>query len=151
MKKLLLLFYALLLFNTNIYSINKRASEELEKQEIAEKGYQTVNKLKSTYKERKWDGYSWRYRENKYDINDKKMSKMKLLSTAWILPIDYNNDFFDFYLMFYEDDVFKFGGKSAGVLVTGKYKIKNNRPNKCTIMPNDAYLNGKAAGAEKIF
>ncbi|MBE6361296.1 MAG: hypothetical protein E7059_07590 [Treponema bryantii] len=127
MKKLLLLFYALLLFNTNIYSTNKRASEELEKQEIAEKGYQTVNKLKSTYKERKWDGYSWRYRENKYDKNDKKMSKMKLLSTAWILPIDYNNDFFDFYLMFYEDDVFKFGGKSAGVLVTGKYKIKNNK------------------------
>jgi hypothetical protein len=55
------------------------------------------------------------------------MSKNKLLSTAWILPIDYNNVFFDFFLMFYEDDVFKFGGKSAGVLVTGKYKIKNNK------------------------
>lgn len=127
MKKLLLLFYALLLFNTNIYSINKRSSEELEKQEIAEKGYQTVNKLKSTYKERKWDGYSWRYRENKYDKNDKKMSKNKLLSTAWILPIDYENNVFNFFLMFYEDDVFKFGGQSAGVLVTGKYKIKNNK------------------------
>ena len=67
MKKLLLLFYALLLFNTNIYSIDKKISEELEKQEIAEKGYQTVNKLKSTYKERKWDGYS--------KINTTKMTK----------------------------------------------------------------------------
>jgi hypothetical protein len=101
--------------------------EEIEKQEIAEKGYQTVNKLKSTYKEKKWDGYSWRYRENKYDINDKKMSKEKLLSTAWVLPIEYKNSYFDFFLMFYLDDVFKFGGKSAGVLVTGTYKIKNNK------------------------
>lgn len=30
-----------------------------------------------------------------------------------------------------------------------KYKIENNRPNKCTIMLNDTYLNGKAVGAEK--
>ena len=52
---------------------------------------------------------------------------MKLLSTAWILPIDYENNVFNFFLMFYEDDVFKFGGQSAGVLVTGKYKIKNNK------------------------
>ena len=126
-KKVYFLF--LLLFSiTYIFSVEHEMTlEEIEKQEIAEKGYQTVNKLKSTYKERIWDGYSWRYRENKYDINDKKMSKNKLLSTAWILPIDYNNDFFDFFLMFYEDDVFKFGGKSAGVLVTGKYKIKNNK------------------------
>ena len=75
MKRIFILFTIFLLFTSNIYSINKRASEELEKQEIAEKGYQTINKLKSTYKERKWDGYSWRYRENKYDKNDKKMSK----------------------------------------------------------------------------
>lgn len=75
MKKTIFLFATFLLFTTNIYSTNKKSLKELEKQEIAEKGYQTVNKLKSTYKEKKWDGYSWRYRENKYDKNDKKMSK----------------------------------------------------------------------------
>ena len=127
MKRIIILFTIFLLFTSNIYSSDKKSLEEIEKQEIAEKGYQTVNKLKSTYKERKWDGYSWRYRENKYDKNDKKMSKKKLLSTAWLLPIDYENNVFNFFLMFYEDDVFKFGGKSTGVLVTGKYKIKNNK------------------------
>ena len=127
MKKTIYLFFILLFFITKIFPSEQKSLEEIEKQEIAEKGYQTVNNLKSTYKEKKWDGYSWRYRENKYDKNDNKMSKNKLLSTAWILPIDYNNNFFDFFLMFYEDDVFKFGGKSAGVLVTGKYKIKNNK------------------------
>lgn len=127
MKKTIFFFATFLLFTTNIYSTNKKSLKELEKQEIAEKGYQTVNKLKSTYKEKKWDGYSWRYRENKYDKNDKKMSKKKLLSTAWLLPIDYENNVFNFFLMFYEDDIFKFGGQSAGVLVTGKYKIKFNK------------------------
>ena len=35
--------------------------------------------MKSNYKQYKWDGYSWRYRENTYDISDLKMSKEKLL------------------------------------------------------------------------
>ena len=62
MKRIFILFTIFLLFTSNIYSSDKKSLEEIEKQEIAEKGYQTVNKLKSTYKERKWDGYSWRYR-----------------------------------------------------------------------------------------
>ena len=79
--------------------------------------------MKSNYKQYKWDGYSWRYRENTYDISDLKMSKEKLLSTKWVIELQNQ---WDFWLVFYTDDVFKFGGTSAGVLVTGKYEVKND-------------------------
>ena len=63
-------------------------------------------------------------RENTYDINDKKLSKKKLLSTKWIIPVQ---KAWDFYLLFYKDDVFKFGERSAGVIINGIYEIKNNK------------------------
>lgn len=81
--------------------------------------------MKSNYKQYKWDGYSWRYRENTYDISDLKMSKEKLLSTKWIIELQNQ---WDFWLVFYTDDVFKFGGTRAGVLVTGKYEVTSHSP-----------------------
>lgn len=112
---------------SNKQSIENLSEDELEKieeAEIAEKGFQTIDKLKSTYKKVPWDGYTWRERENTYNQIDRKMTKGKLMSTKWIFQMQ--NQWED-YLLFYKDDVFKFGGKSTGVLVVGKYEIQNNR------------------------
>ena len=127
MKKVLSILLSVLVITSCVFADEKLSDQELQKLEesqIAEKGYQSVDKLKSTYKEKSWDGYSWRMRENTYDINDKKLSKKKLLSTKWIIPVQKD---WDFYLLFYKDDVFKFGGRSAGVLINGRYEIKNDR------------------------
>ena len=127
MRKIFTLLLSILLVSSFLIADEKLSDKELQKLEetqLAEKGYQSVDKLKSTYKEKPWDGYSWRMRENTYNINDKNLSKEKLLSTKWIIPIQ---DTWNFYLLFYKDDVFKFGGRSAGVLINGTYEIKNGK------------------------
>ena len=127
MKKIFALLLSILFVSTFFYAdenIPDKELQMLEESQMAEKGYQSVDKLKSTYKEKPWDGYSWRMRENTYDINDNKLSKKKLLSTKWIITL---LNTWDFYLLFYKDDVFKFGGRSAGVLINGTYEIKNDK------------------------
>jgi hypothetical protein len=127
MKKTFALFLSILFLSSFLFADEKlsdKALQKTEKSQITKKDYQSVDKLMSTYKEYAWDGYSWRMRENTYDINDKKLSKNKLLSTKWIITLQ---NTWDFYLLFYKDDVFKFGGRSAGVLINGTYEIKNDK------------------------
>ena len=83
MKKIFALLLSILFVSTFLYAdenIPDKELQMLEESQMAEKGYQSVDKLKSTYKEKPWDGYSWRMRVNTYDINDNKLSKKRLLS-----------------------------------------------------------------------
>lgn len=86
--------------------------------------YQSENNMLSTYRENKSDGYTWRYREMLYDINDETVSKEKLLSTIWKMNPSINQYAL---LVFYSDDVFKIGTYQGGVSIQGNYKIENSK------------------------
>lgn len=129
-KKIFVLLIIFTIINSFIFAnpgFTQEELDEIEKEEMVEKGFQTVDNLKSTYKIRSWDGFSWKERENKYDVNDTILSKEKLLSVRWICECESSNTWFTSYLVFFKDDVFKFGFKDTGVLVSGKYKIEDNK------------------------
>lgn len=75
--------------------------------------------------EAKWNpvvnkGSSWKKRDIKYDINDKTLSKEKLMSTIWRLESNTN-----WMLLFYSDDSFAIGW--GDVSAFGKYEIKDGK------------------------
>ncbi len=87
-------------------------------QKIESLGYQVMDMLKFNYRKESDDLVSWREREVKYDMNDKKVSKEKLMSTVWTL----NKDVADsVVLVFYSDDFFAIGDETSGPSAFGKY------------------------------
>ena len=60
------------------------------------------------------NGISWKKREIKYDMNDKMLSKEKLMSTIWRLESNTN-----WMLLFYSDDSFVIGW--GDIVAFGKY------------------------------
>ncbi len=87
-------------------------------------GYQSDDPLKTNYTG-PYDGwYTWHTRENNYDINDKTLSKEKLVSTLWLLDDELNKSY---RLLFYSDDYFKMGSHYVGVDAFGKYKIEDGK------------------------
>ena len=87
-------------------------------------GYQHEDKLKVNYRDGPNDGYSWHSRECNYDINDKTLSKEKLLSTVWFLDEKYGKSI---KLVFYSDDYFMIGSGYIGPSAFGKYKIEDDK------------------------
>lgn len=87
-------------------------------------GYQHEDKLKVNYRDGPNDGYSWHSRECNYDINDKRLSKEKLLSTVWFLDEKYGKSI---KLVFYSDDYFMIGSGYIGPSAFGKYKIEDDK------------------------
>lgn len=87
-------------------------------------GYQHEDKLKVNYRNGPNDGYSWHSRECKYDINDKTLSKEKLLSTLWLLDDELNKSY---RLLFYSDDYFMIGSHYVGPSAFGKYRIEDDK------------------------
>ena len=59
--------------------------------------------MKINYRKSYNDGMSWRKRELRYDINDKEITKEKLLSTIWLSDEKVAKNFL---LLFYCDDYF---------------------------------------------
>lgn len=75
--------------------------------------------------EAKWNpavnnGMSWKKREIKYNINDKTLSKEKLMSTIWLMESNTN-----WMLLFYSDDSFAIGW--GDIVAFGKYEIKDSK------------------------
>lgn len=87
-------------------------------------GYQHEDKLKVNYRNGPNDGYSWHSRECNYDINDKRLSKEKLLSTLWLLDDELNKSY---QLLFYSDDYFMIGSHYVGPSAFGKYRIEDDK------------------------
>ncbi|MBP5442668.1 MAG: hypothetical protein J6Y60_05455 [Treponema sp.] len=87
-------------------------------------GYQHEDKLKVNYRNGPNDGYSWHSRECNYDINDKTLSKEKLLSTLWLLDDELNKSY---RLLFYSDDYFMIGSHYVGPSAFGKYRIEDDK------------------------
>ncbi|MGI5172945.1 hypothetical protein H0R92_05005 [Treponema sp. OMZ 840] len=110
--------------------------------------FQTTDNMRSDYRENKSDGYSWREREVTYDKKDTVLSKDKLLSTKWMLDYAVNP-----YspLLFYSDDVFKFGTYQAGVLVEGSYKIIDNRVFLFDYKLKDNYLSPRIFAEKEMY
>ena len=105
---------------------SKAAKEELENNNESKKkdSFQTLDPLRSDYKESDSDGYSWRYRDCTYDKNDTTLTKEKLLSTAWSMDSEVNQYYI---LCFYTDDVFKAGTRQAGVNCIGTYEVRDGK------------------------
>ena len=84
-------------------------------------GYQSDDILKFNYRNNSSDLSSWREREIKYDMNDKKLTKEKLMSTVWTL----NKSILDsFVLIFYSNNFFSIGEKNSGPSAFGTYDIE---------------------------
>lgn len=105
---------------------SKAAKEELENNNGSEKkdSFQTLDPMRSDYKESDSDGYSWRYRDCTYDKNDRVLTKEKLLSTSWSMDSEVNQYYI---LCFYTDDVFKAGTRQAGVNCIGTYEVRDGK------------------------
>lgn len=104
--------------------VDEMANETNLSEVMENEGYQSEDKMLSTYREGPHDGYSWRYREIDYIMEDENLSKEKLLSTLWLMDSDINQYAL---LVFYSDDVFKIGTYQAGVSIQGNYRIENSR------------------------
>ena len=87
---------------------------------IEAKGYQSENPLNIFYRKSVNDGISWRKRDIKYNINDKTLSKEKLMSTIWRLESNTS-----WMLFFYADDYFAIGW--GDIVAFGKYEVKGNK------------------------
>ena len=85
-------------------------------------GYQSEDIMKINYRKSYNDGMSWKERELRYDINDKEITKEKLLSTIWLSDEKVAKNFL---LLFYSDDYFIIGGIHSGPSAFGKYTIEN--------------------------
>lgn len=84
---------------------------------------QSIDNMLSTYKKGSSDGYSWRYRENTYNVKNTNLTKDKLLSTIWVTdPLQR----LQIILVFYKDDFFKIGTRQSGVEIQGNYIVTNN-------------------------
>ena len=93
-------------------------------QKIESLGYQVMDSLKFNYRKESDDLVSWREREIKYDMNDKKVSKEKLMSTVWILDKEVAEPYV---LVFYSDDYFAIGSLDSGPSAIGKYRIEKDK------------------------
>lgn len=105
-KAFTILFYILFIYNC-----------------FPEEQLQSTDPLLSTYTKGTGDGHSWRERAIHYEVSNTTFNKDNAISTIWVIDPEIN---IYILLLFYKDDVFKIGTSSAGVLITGKYKITNN-------------------------
>lgn len=84
---------------------------------------QKVNpRLLSTYSAGPHDGYSWRQREIAYPADPIRLTKQLLLSTLWTPGGTLSAAI----LVFFADDIFKFGSVQSGVSIIGHYHVGNN-------------------------
>ncbi|MBR6153656.1 MAG: hypothetical protein IKQ43_04390 [Treponema sp.] len=113
----------------NQISVEEKTEPEKSKYQIIVEriksiGYQTEDPLKTNYTG-PYDGwYTWHTRENNYDINDKRLSKEKLLSTLWLLD---DKLYYSYRLLFYSDDYFKIGSHWDGPDAFGRYKVEDGK------------------------
>ncbi|MBO4639950.1 MAG: hypothetical protein J5710_09375 [Treponema sp.] len=116
------IFYLTLFFLPLAAQTNKYSADEAIRfnKKIEAKGYQSDNPLNIFYRKTVNDGISWRKRDIKYNINDKTLSKEKLMSTIWLMESNTS-----WMLLFYADDYFAIGW--GDIVAFGKYEIKNNK------------------------
>ena len=121
-KKFICHILNLTLFLLPLSAQSKYSADEASRfnQSIETKGYQSENALNIFYRKSTNDGISWRKREIKYDVNDKTLSKEKLMSTIWRMETNTN-----WMLLFYADDYFAIGW--GDVAAFGKYEVKDNK------------------------
>ena len=84
-------------------------------------GFQADDILKFNYRKNSNDENSWREREIKYDQDNTKLTKEKLMSTVWILDKEVAEPYV---LVFYSDDYFAIGGQNSGPSAFGRYEVK---------------------------
>lgn len=108
--------------------------------------YQSSDNMLSTYKKNRSDGYSWRDRESNYDKTKKVVSSDKLLSTIWVTDPLASSQII---LVFYKDNVFNIGTRQAGILITGKYKINDQKLILFDYSSNDSNLDGTGLSNER--